>query len=644
MARAIFRWCCENMEYDCGVYYGGRKQSQKSEDVLKSGKCVCAGYSNIVKSLCDLVSIPCVTISGCAKAAGYRLGMTESELTSNHAWNAMYLDGKWEMIECTWASGCVDTHKFIRRFDNSWWCTSPDTFCYTHFPTGHVNISGIPEAAEIGSDASSWQMLSDRPPVTKSEWAKLGWIRPRFFDLGLKFTSTSKLNYNTVYHNGSTPFSLKFECPPDVDPTASVDLLKKSGSTVRLDQTTYSVVEERQTSNEVSVYVKFNKEHGHYIVSLFGSKSSQHLKSASYLLSILVIHSGGPTVGGVPLSIKKAAMELGIRNLSHPNDEIDHGTSKQALAVKLACPTDANILCNLENAKGKSIKNATSHMRDPKNPTNQCIVYVKFPLPGRYTLNLFAKKADVEGSYGFALKYTIFANSTTVGGVPITVSEKASKLGFNTLSHPNDEIDHGTSKQALAVKFLCPTEVSILCNLENAKGEKIENATSHMRDPKKPFDQCVVYAKFPERGTYRMKIYAKHVEEEGALSSALTYKVFVKSETTCQLGFPTIYGAAKRRFKIFAITHPHICEGGTLKLGSTISKFQVICHGGETISADSIKLHVCGEWGQHLTHKGDAIWESNSVKIEGENPSEGVCIFLDTGSSCEGLCRWEVDS
>ncbi len=84
-ARAIFRWCCENIEYDLARYHGESSSSQAPDDVLKSGKAVCSGYAGVVSSLCSLAGIPCVRISGCSKAAGYRLGMTAGELKSNHA-------------------------------------------------------------------------------------------------------------------------------------------------------------------------------------------------------------------------------------------------------------------------------------------------------------------------------------------------------------------------------------------------------------------------------------------------------------------------------------------------------------------------------------------------------------------------------
>ena len=98
-ARVLFRWCADNIEYDVESYHSGKFASQDPSDVLRTGKGVCAGYSKIVQSLMDLANIECVSLSGASKAASYKMSMTADQLKSNHAWNAIKLDGKWEFLE-----------------------------------------------------------------------------------------------------------------------------------------------------------------------------------------------------------------------------------------------------------------------------------------------------------------------------------------------------------------------------------------------------------------------------------------------------------------------------------------------------------------------------------------------------------------
>lgn len=49
---------------------------------------VCQDYAELFCTMCNRASIPCELVSGSARG--------------NHAWNRVYLDGKWQYIDCTW--------------------------------------------------------------------------------------------------------------------------------------------------------------------------------------------------------------------------------------------------------------------------------------------------------------------------------------------------------------------------------------------------------------------------------------------------------------------------------------------------------------------------------------------------------------
>ena len=57
-------------------------------------KCVCEGYTRAFKYLADMAGINCVLIQGTATN-------TEGK-TEKHAWNAVYLNGFWYLIDTTW--------------------------------------------------------------------------------------------------------------------------------------------------------------------------------------------------------------------------------------------------------------------------------------------------------------------------------------------------------------------------------------------------------------------------------------------------------------------------------------------------------------------------------------------------------------
>eukprot|EP01050_Picozoa_sp_SAG11_P042030 SAG11_NODE_19155_length_473_cov_0.826203_1_plen_92_part_10 len=53
---------------------GTTASNQSPEAVLQSGLAVCAGYAGLVRSLCELAAVECVSISGAA-AAPFRPGL-----------------------------------------------------------------------------------------------------------------------------------------------------------------------------------------------------------------------------------------------------------------------------------------------------------------------------------------------------------------------------------------------------------------------------------------------------------------------------------------------------------------------------------------------------------------------------------------
>ncbi|QSX06501.1 transglutaminase domain-containing protein [Sedimentibacter sp. zth1] len=131
-AYLIHNWVSENIYYNLDYYY-----NQLTEDivydtisVIKERTTVCEGYANLTNDLMRIAGIPSI------KVTGYALGMstngawnesTEKISDSNHAWNEVFIDGKWIMIDTTWDSGNDYTDnkfnygglRFPRYFDTS---------------------------------------------------------------------------------------------------------------------------------------------------------------------------------------------------------------------------------------------------------------------------------------------------------------------------------------------------------------------------------------------------------------------------------------------------------------------------------------------------------------------------------------------
>lgn len=150
-ARAIFRWLTDRIAYDADVVLKNKPIGDCSADtVLKTRKTVCEGYSNLFLKLAQAAGMDAVKIRGHSKGFGYLPG---EKITTNHAWNAVKVDGVWKLIDCTWAAGSVEEGKgFTRALEDFYFLAPPDYFILNHLP-----------------EEPRWQLLD--PPVAKEVYA-----------------------------------------------------------------------------------------------------------------------------------------------------------------------------------------------------------------------------------------------------------------------------------------------------------------------------------------------------------------------------------------------------------------------------------------------------------------------------------------
>jgi hypothetical protein len=72
-------------------------------------------------------------VHGYAKGYNYREGVDPGG--TNHAWNAVRLDGEWHLFDATWGVGSVDGRDFHRRYKEFYFNTPPGQFVFSHYPT-----------------------------------------------------------------------------------------------------------------------------------------------------------------------------------------------------------------------------------------------------------------------------------------------------------------------------------------------------------------------------------------------------------------------------------------------------------------------------------------------------------------------------
>lgn len=105
-AKAVYDWVSTNIHYDMDAFKADKIIDQSARSVLSSKKAVCEGYANLTAALLRSIDLPTTVVHG------YALGVDTSGRwvtpfktpESNHAWNEVYIDGKWLVIDSTWGS------------------------------------------------------------------------------------------------------------------------------------------------------------------------------------------------------------------------------------------------------------------------------------------------------------------------------------------------------------------------------------------------------------------------------------------------------------------------------------------------------------------------------------------------------------
>ncbi|RQW78337.1 MAG: hypothetical protein EHM14_12265, partial [Methanothrix sp.] len=228
-ARAIFRWIAENIDYNVEGYFSGSFGAEDANDLLKSRKSVCDGYSDLFESLAKEAGLEAVRIAGYGKGYGYAPGQNISG-ESNHAWNAVKINGSWYLVDCTWGAGYInEDKKYVREFDEHYFMTPPGEFVYDHFP-----------------DDSLWQLME--MPISTSEFEKLAYVRSGFFNYGLRLG-----NHLEGMIDADKNVNISIYAPEDVLLIAKLEYANGKGSASGTDLESYSFVQKEKDRYDILV-------------------------------------------------------------------------------------------------------------------------------------------------------------------------------------------------------------------------------------------------------------------------------------------------------------------------------------------------------------------------------------------------------
>jgi len=220
-AKVLHDWICDNIAYDAEMYFSGRITSQEYDAVLKKRLAVCSGYTNLMNEMCRLAGIESIGINGFSKGFGYtgKIGRD-----TDHAWNAVRINGKWYLIDVTWDAGPLERRTFIKRYSTGWLFLDSRPFLYSHLP-----------------EDAAYQYYA--PVLTADDFMREAYITGEFFQYGLSLKSGDPEYHNVIdggftfdlgVKNSGVSLSSQLRTPQGNDIDAA-SWLERAGATATLD-------------------------------------------------------------------------------------------------------------------------------------------------------------------------------------------------------------------------------------------------------------------------------------------------------------------------------------------------------------------------------------------------------------------------
>jgi hypothetical protein len=163
-ARVIFRWIADRISYDAESFFSGKRGDNSPDGVRVSRKCVCEGYANLFVDLSTRMGLKAVKVHGVAKGIDYV--STAKAARPNHAWNAVYFEEKWWLLDPTWGAGSLKGKDFIKKLREFYFLTPPDLLIISHFPQD-----------------PKWQLLD--APLTAAQFDQQPKVDPGLWALGV---------------------------------------------------------------------------------------------------------------------------------------------------------------------------------------------------------------------------------------------------------------------------------------------------------------------------------------------------------------------------------------------------------------------------------------------------------------------------
>eukprot|EP00079_Xenopus_tropicalis_P030696 XP_012826884.1 PREDICTED: kyphoscoliosis peptidase-like [Xenopus tropicalis] len=398
--RAIWIWICHHIEYDVAETKSKGLVPPDPDATFQSRKTVCAGYPLLFQRMCSLADIQCETV------CGYRKGQTFSE-GPDHAWNVVYLESAWHLLDSTMGAGYIDDsiNKFTFQYNEFYFLTHPALFIEDHFP-----------------EQMHYQLLES--PLSQKQFEENVQHRSHFYTLGLGSSHPHTSAIETVKGKASVTIErsqhIKFIITLNETEMPGLITLTKHGT----------------------IFDVYPQKPGQHLLQIFakrpGSDKAYHLV-LDHIIDCRTVNNSLkiPKSLSNPVGPSWISEKAGLIQPSHVDPVIHTEDGHCTIGFDLDRPMKLT-----SNLKSDEVKNILNHVIQ-KRQKHKVEFQVHLPQAGSYVLQIFS------GSFGYICNYLITCSNTKVKCNPFPAAllnpvgpnPDTEKLGIHPSSHPDPVIN-----------------------------------------------------------------------------------------------------------------------------------------------------------------------------------------------------------
>ncbi|MBK7128173.1 MAG: hypothetical protein IPM74_12905 [Crocinitomicaceae bacterium] len=129
---AFSYWIAKNIRYSLREAKEIHRTDKTAYEVLRNKKAVCEGYAILFQQLCEDAGITAFVVYG--HGYGNVIKRMFNRAHMRHAWNAVYCNGKWQILDVTWAANEMKHGDFNQTGNLNWIFCEPEDFSISHYP------------------------------------------------------------------------------------------------------------------------------------------------------------------------------------------------------------------------------------------------------------------------------------------------------------------------------------------------------------------------------------------------------------------------------------------------------------------------------------------------------------------------------